>query len=210
MIEVRAAVIGTGSGRAAPAFRTIGELATRCGHYCWLEHQLFALTGTRASVPASPDAVVCDSEIRVFFSEMAAGHAFLAGQWRDRLPVRAGIDPAALVVPPPGSVNAALHLLGAERDSLVVLGGLVEQILPRLLAAYEDDAAHASAVSEAPVRALLEVALLRLTQEIRDGRILLRKGSEGDPGSGKVADFGAVLQQALRGGIGIVPAAWAS
>ena len=224
---IRSADTGTSIGSADPTFRTIDELAERCGHYCWIEYRLFALTGRLASAPRSDanvashtesaaDAVsgAHDSEIRVLLSEMASHHAFLAGQWRDRLPVRAGIDPDALVVPPPGPVEVALDLLGAEPEARVVLSGLVVQLLPRLLAAYEDDAAHASAVSEAPVLGLLELAHFRLTQEIRDGRILLGRGSgEGSgrgSGSKKVADFGSALQQVLGVGIDIVPAARAS
>jgi RNA polymerase sigma factor (sigma-70 family) len=74
------------------------------------------------------------AEVRVFLSEMSAA----TPSWRrsgDRLPVRAGVDAAALVVPPPGPVVEALDLLAAEPDPWrwCVLGGLVEQILPRLL-----------------------------------------------------------------------------
>jgi hypothetical protein len=194
----------------ATVFRTIGNLAVRCGHYCWLEHRLFELTGRAASASAPPESSAVDAEIRVFFSAMAARHAFLAAQWRDRLPVRVGVDANALVVPPPGHVGAALDLLGTAPGPLFVLGGLVEQVLPRLLLAYGDDAAHASAVSEAPVRAVLGLADRLLGEELRDGRTLLGRGSEGAVVSRKMAEFEDLVQQALGDGIGISPAARAS
>jgi hypothetical protein len=194
----------------ATVFRTIGDLAVRCGNYCWLEHRLFELTGRAAIAGTAPECSAVDAEIRVFFSAMAARHAFLAAQWRDRLPVRAGVDVDALVVAPPGRVGAVLDLLGAAPGPLFVLGGLVGQILPRLLDAYGDDAAHASAVSEAPVRAVLGMADLLLGEEVRDGRTLLGRGSEGAVVSRKLGEFEDLVQQALGDGIGISPAARAS
>ena len=70
----------------APLFRTIGELAERCGHYCWVESRLFELTGSWASRPAGAAG---DPELRVFFSEMSAWHAF-AGRPVGRPPAGAG------------------------------------------------------------------------------------------------------------------------
>jgi hypothetical protein len=191
-------------------FRTIGDLAVRCGNYCWLEYRLFELTGRAASAGTPPGSPAVEAEIRVFFSVMAARHAFLAAQWRDRLPVRAGVDANALVVTPPGHVGAALDLLGTAPGPLFVLGGLVGQILPRLLLAYGDDAAHASAVSEAPVRAVLGMAQLLLGEELRDGRTLLSRGAEGAAAARKVAEFEDLLQRELGDGIGISPGARAS
>jgi hypothetical protein len=194
----------------AMVFRTIGDLAVRCGIYCWLEHRLFALTGRAASASTPSASTAVDAEIRVFLSATSARHAFLAAQWRDRLPVRAGVDADALVVPPPGDVGAALDLLGTAPGPLFVLGGLLGQILPRLLIAYDDDAAHASAISEAPVRAVLGMADLLLREELRDGRSLLDRGSEGAAASRKMAEFENLVQRALGSGIGISPAARAS
>jgi len=133
-----------------PIFRTIGDLAERCGSYCWLENRLFELTGSWASAPASGDP-----ELRVFFAEMSVRHAFLAAQWADRLPVRADVDPAALVVPPTDRAVEALDLLQAEPDLRARLRGLVEQLLPSLLGAYAGHRADASPVAEAPVRDLV-------------------------------------------------------
>jgi hypothetical protein len=174
----------------APTFRSIGELAERCGYYCWLEHRLFALTGTWATAP--PVAGI-EAEFRVLCSEMSLWHGFVAGQWRDRLPVRAGVNPDALIVPSPGALAQALDLL--EADTLVAdrdlggaqhpqgaqspqraLAGLVEHILPALLEAYDEDFAHGSVVCEAPVKALLGLIRPRARLEIAQGRALLQRG----------------------------------
>ena len=215
-----AALDGAAPLRSAADFRTIGERAVRCGHYCWLESRLFALTGRWASAPVSDGAAesgdvgevghAIGPEIRVRCSQMSSWHGFLAGQWRDRLPVRAGVDVDALIVPPPGHAAAALALLGAESDLLSALGGLVESILPPLLSAYDDDFDHASPVSELPVLAVLELARLRAPQEIEAGRDLLGRGAGAGEVAEKVANLQGRLQQALGPDGGIFPAACAS
>jgi hypothetical protein len=183
--------LGTSAG-----FRTIGERAVRCGHYCWLESRLFALTGHWASAPL-PDGVgaALDPEIRVRCSRISSWHGFLAGQWHDRLPVRAGVDAGALIVPPPGPAAEALDL-------------------PSLLAAYDDDFAHASPVSELPVLAVLELARARAPREIEEGRDLLgwgaAAGTEVGNAAQKVANLRGGLQQVLGANGSIFPAAWAS
>ena len=54
MAEV-AAPADAGADAGATTFRSIGELAELCGHYCWVERRLFEVTGSRASRPvASP------------------------------------------------------------------------------------------------------------------------------------------------------------
>jgi hypothetical protein len=173
-----------------PTFRSIGELAERCGHYCWLEHRLFVVTGLLATAPPASGV---EAEVRVLCSEMSSWHGFVAGQWRDRLPVRTGVAADALIVPSLGPLPEALDLLerdllegdaglsgaeglqGAERGRQV-LAELVEHILPTLLEAYDEDFAHASAVSEAPVRALLGLIRPWACLEIARGRALLHRG----------------------------------
>ncbi len=124
------------ASRATTAFRSIDELAELCGHYCWVERRIFELTGSRASRPGSGEPGAGDAEVRVALSEMSARHGFFAAQWRDRLPVRAGVDAGALIVAPPGPFGAALDLIESEPDLARVLGGLATQILPRLVERY--------------------------------------------------------------------------
>jgi hypothetical protein len=197
---------------AAPegSFWTIGQLAERCGHYCWLERRLFELTGSRASAPGNPASEASDPEIRLYLSVLSARHAFLAAQWRDRLPVRAGVDAAALVVPPPGPVEEVLDLCAAEPDLVLVLGGLVEQVLPALLGSYDRHLAHASVVREAPVRDVLVLGGLVGRSEVADGRALLQRVAGSPDQAEKAATFGASLQRRLRNQAGVFPDARAS
>jgi hypothetical protein len=195
---------------ATSGFRTIGELAARCGHYCWLENRLFELAGKASVGRVEAGDGPSDAEVRVFLSEMAPRHASLAAQWRDRLPVRAGVEAGALVVPPDGELGPALDLLASEPDPVLVLRGLMEQILPRLLTSYADDRAHASAVSEAPVRAVLAWAGFYLAQEREEGAALLLRAAPGRGTAEKGGEFGAAIQQAFGHELGILPAAWAS
>jgi hypothetical protein len=192
------------------AFRTIDELAARCGNYCWLENRLFGLTGQAACGGVGAGAGPSDAEVRVFLSEMAPRHASLAAQWRERLPVRAGVDAVGFVVPPAGGVDTVLDLLASERDPGLVLRALVEQILPRLLISYADDGMGASAVSEAPVRAVLAWAGFSLSQEQQEGAALLRRTAPDRGTDEKRAAFRAEIERALGDGLGILPAAWAS
>jgi hypothetical protein len=202
--------VGEAPGVIADAsFRTIDELAERCGSYCWLEIRLFELTGRWASAPAIRPGR-SDPEIRLFLSEMSARHGFLAGQWHDRLPVRAGVDVNALVVPPPGPAREALDLFGADLDLVAVLGGLVEHILPRLLTTYGDHLVRASPVGEAPVRAVLESAGFRGGPEVLDGRALLQRGVQVVEDAQRVSDFGSRLDGLLGADLCIIPAARAS
>jgi hypothetical protein len=124
--------------------------------------------------------------------------------------VRAGVDAAALVVPPAGEVDTALDLLASEPDPVLILSGLVEQILPRLLTSYADDLAQAPAVSEAPVRVVLAWATFSLAQELEEGAGLLRRAAPGRGAAEKGAAFRAEIERALGEQLGILPAAWAS
>jgi hypothetical protein len=208
---------GIGSGVGHAAFRSIGELAELCGRYCWVERRIFELTGIRASRPASaPSADSADSadsetgsphtgdpgaidpEIRVVLSAMSAGHGFLAAQWRERLPVRAGVDADALIAPPPGPLTEALDLIEAEPHLTLVLGGLATQVLPWLEDGYRRQLAQASPVSEAPVRAVLDWAALSTAREIRTADLLLRRLAPRGEQARSVENFGDLVQRLLR------------
>jgi hypothetical protein len=212
---------------AGMGFRTIDELAVRCGHYCWLENELFGRTGQWASAPAAdtdpadPDSAANagHAEIRVLSSQMSSWHGSLAGQWRDRLPVRAGVDVHALIVPPPGWVADALHLLDTVPDPVVRLGGLVDPILTGLLAAYDDEVTHASPVSEQPVLGVLELARVHGRRELEAAREAVDRelaardaaaGSRSGPGTVILSDLRGRLQLLLGADYGIFPAARAS
>jgi hypothetical protein len=189
-----------------PPFRSIGELAELCGHYCWVERRLFELSGSRASGPVPGEPEPGDPEVRVVLSEMSARHGFLAAQWRDRLPVRAGVDADALVVPPAGPAREALDLIESEPHLLLVLGGLAGQFLPRLMDSYARHLAQASPVSEGPVRAVLECAALSTGREIVRARLVVPGGGRAE----SAVDSSPLVQRLLGPGSGIFPAARAS
>ena len=111
-------------------------------------------------------------------------HALLAAQWHDRLPVRAGVDAEALVVPPPGPVDEALDLIASAPRLALVLGGLATQFLPWLREAYGRHLAQASPVSEAPVRAVLDDGPSALWEsEIRLAGALVQRLAPGGEGA---------------------------
>jgi hypothetical protein len=218
-------------GQALPArigggtlFRTIDELAERCGNYCWLERRLFGLSGSRASDPPeseSPDNEspvnplggdpgTGRSEARVLLSEMSFRHGLLGAQWYERLPVRAALDADALIVPPPGPVPGALDLLETEPQLLLVLMGLAEEFLPRLQETYAEHLAQASPVSEAPVRAVLDCAIHLVRQEIQEVRLALVRVAPASWGAANATHLGGALKRVLEGGTGVFPAARAS
>jgi hypothetical protein len=200
-----------GSGVVGGAtFRSIDELAELCGHYCWVERRLFELTGNRASRPEAGDAAAGDAEVRVVLSEMSARHALLAAQWHDRLPVRAGVDAEALVIPPSDPVEEALDLIASAPRLALVLGGLATQFLPRLREAYGRHLAQASPVSEAPVRAVLGWAVLSLGEEIRVAGALVRRLAGDGEGARALEGLGGIVQRLLGSAEDSFPGARAS
>jgi hypothetical protein len=200
-----------GSGVVGGAtFRSIGELAELCGHYCWVERRVFELTGNRASRPEAGDAAAGDAEVRVVLSEMSARHALFAAQWHDRLPVRAGVDAEALIVPPSGPVEEALDLIASASRLALVLGGLATQFLPWLREAYGRHLAQASPVSEAPARAVLEWAVLSLGDEIRVAGALVQRLAGDGEGARALEGLGGIVQRLLGSAEDSFPGARAS
>jgi hypothetical protein len=196
--------------RTTVEFRTIDELAVRCGHYCWLEHQLFVCTGRWASAPAATGATAIEAEIRVCFSAMSSWHGFLAGQWRDRLPIRAGIDAAALIVPPSEPIAEAFDLLGAAPGLLVALGALVDPVLPALRLAYEQETTLVAPTSERPVIGLLDLARPATLGEIEAATELRERAAPDALEAQEVTDLRGGLQRLFTSNGGIFPAASAS
>jgi hypothetical protein len=141
---------------------------------------------------------------------LAVRRAFLAAQWRDRLPVRAGVDADALVVAPPGPLAAAVDVLAAEPHPHLVLAGVVGPLLTRILEAYRADLAQASPVSEAPVRAVLDGAIRSTASDIAGGRLLLERVAEQGEGARELAEFTRSLERALESEKDVFPAARAS
>ncbi len=175
-----------GETRSRTSWRGIEALGESVGGYCWLEGRIFELTGGWATATGD-DAF--SPETRVFFAAVSRRHGVLAERWAARLPVRAGVDPAVLVVSPPGlppGVAAPLsettpgEVAGAGRR----LGALVDVVLPWLAGEYGAHLEVASPVSEAPVMEVLVEARRAALAEVRGGRRLQeRLGAAGSKGS---------------------------
>ena len=183
-----------------PRFRGIDELAQRCGHYAWTERRLFELAGTVAAGPGRPVA-------RVVLSVVSRRRAALAAQWEERLPVRDGVDRGALVAAPPGRLATALDALAGAPSADDFVAGLVTVLLPRLLAAYEDDRVSASPVAEGPVIATLDLSACVTRDDMEDGRALLAGAPP--PGSHvtELTEFCQDLNRQFQGGHGVFPGA---
>jgi hypothetical protein len=180
------------AGDAAPfavaTWRSIDELAALVGAYCWLEHRLFELTGgwaARRSDGDGPEAIT--AECRVWCAAASRRHGSLAGRWAERLPVRAGIDAAALVTPPEKPLAAAFEELGASdvRPGLCVL---VETVLPWVGGLYASHLERANPASEAPVMEVLVEGRRAVAGETWGGQSLLQRLPGGMKPSGHLRE----------------------
>jgi hypothetical protein len=163
---------------ATRAWRGIDELAELIGAYCWVENRIFGLSGAWASGAGHDAAEVLEPALRVWCASVSARHGALASRWAERLPVRAGVDPGALVTAPAGPLARALDLVAAG-PAPVGAATLVGAVLPGLLGAYGAHLRTASPVTEAPVLEVLAGALRDLGGEILSGRLLLEESPEG-------------------------------
>jgi hypothetical protein len=166
-------------GASWGSWRGIDELARLVGAYAWVEHRIFQLTGSWVSAPDPGPA------LRVWCAAVSRHHGEMAGRWAARLPVRAGVDPAALVAAPDGPLAGAFDALAAEPDPRAAAAAVARTVLPRLDVAYLTHLASARPVCEAPVMDVLVAAHRLLRGEIPDGRALtegpagaLQKGIE--------------------------------
>ncbi len=167
------------AGRAGDEkrFRSIETLGGLIGRYCWIEHRIFEMTGGWASAPnrngTSLDAA--DAERRVWCASVSRRHGVLSARWRERLPLRAGVDRAVLVAPPPGPLSAWLEELAMAADPWGGLEGLVQGVLPGLAETYAAHLKGASAVREGPVMEVLVEARREGMRDISGGLALLQR-----------------------------------
>jgi hypothetical protein len=155
------------------AWRTIDELAALVGAYCWIEQRIFEVTGAWATGPGPVDDDT--AELRVWAAATSRRHGTLAGRWADRLPARAGVEPATLVTAPsgPAGLAEAFGDLGATKELAVGVAALVETVLPWVGGVYGSHLATATPVSEASVMEIMVEARREASAEIRGGRTLL-------------------------------------
>jgi hypothetical protein len=166
------------------AWRGIDELAGLLGVYCWVENRIFEVSGAWATEsghdPSGGDrGGGIQPALRVWCAGVSRRHGLLAARWAERLPVRAGVDAAALVTAPAGPLAGALGAMASMPDARVGVETLVQAALPRLRAIYGLHRRTASPVSEGSVLEVLAAAQQDLTAEISTGRALLQGGPEG-------------------------------
>jgi hypothetical protein len=166
------------------AWRGIDELAGLVGVYCWVENRIFEVSGAWATETGhEPDNGNSDGglepALRVWCAGVSRRHGLLASRWAERLPVRAGVDGAALVTAPAGPLAGALGAMAATPEARAGVETLVQSVLPRLRAIYGLHRRTASPVSEGSVLEVLAVAQQDLTAEINTGGALLQGGPEG-------------------------------
>ncbi len=151
---------------------TLEESSARCGGHCWIERRVFELLGAwGASAGAAGVVVLLDRH-----SQHAA---WRAGQWWERLPVRAGLDREALVVPPSGW-GEALGAAGEHRPAPAggdpgLLAVTHRVVLPRLSARYRDHAGRAGPVADAPVLRTLGLAAGDVRVDWEEGEVGLQE-----------------------------------
>ncbi len=147
-------------GAVAPAWREIGTLARLVGAYCWAEDRIFGLAGEWAGREELA------AETRLWCAAASRRHGLLACAWAERLPVRAGVDRAGLVVAPGPGASEAFEALAAAPAASGVLG-LLTVVLPCLQRLYRSHLCSASPVSEAPVAEVLVRAARELAGELK-------------------------------------------
>jgi hypothetical protein len=161
------------------AWRGIDELAGLVGVYCWVENRIFEVSGAWATEAGHDPDGGLDPALRVWCAGVSRRHGLLAARWAERLPVRAGVDGAALVTAPAGPLAGALGAMAATPDARVGVETLVQSVFPRLRAIYGLHRRTASPVSEGSVLEVLAVAQQDLMAEISTGRALLQGTPEG-------------------------------
>ena len=186
----------------AGSWRGIDELAGLVGAYCWTENRIFEVCGTWASAGGQGGVDALDPALRVWCAGVSRRHGELAVRWAERLPFRAGVDRAALVRVPAGSLAAAFDAMGAGPDARAGVATFAGTVLPRLQGVYGAHLRTASPVSEAPVLEVLAAAHRDLAGEITRGAALL-EGSSG--GLTRDAALGAEIERALNE-TGVFPA----
>jgi hypothetical protein len=167
------------AGPAGRTWRGIDELAGLLGAYCWVENRIFEVSGTWAGDAGDGPPGGLEPALRVWCAGVSRRHGLLAARWAERLPVRAGVDRAALVRAPAGPLAGALGAMAATPHPAAGVGTLVQSVFPRLRAVYALHRRTASPVSEGAVLEVLTAAQQELTAEIAAGRALLQAGPDG-------------------------------
>jgi hypothetical protein len=145
------------------------ESASVCGGHCWIERRLFEVVGQWGACAGSPRTVV-------LLDRHSQHAAWRAGQWWERLPVRAGIEREGLVVAPPGwqaALGSAGEAVPAFDGDAPMLAVLHRVLLARLLTRYRRHLERTSPVSDGPVIRTLGQVVADVRSDRDDGESAL-------------------------------------
>jgi hypothetical protein len=186
-----------------PQWRDIHALGALVGAYCWMEQRVFAIAGGWAGLDGEKGAGA--PELRLWCAATSRRHGVTAGRWAERLPVRAGVDPEALIAAPPGPLALQLDSLAGETHLARGVAALVDGLLPGIAAIYDTHRRTASPVSEAPVLEVLTGAHRDVVAEIRGGRTLMGGQIAAEQGQGVGVTVRQTFERLLNG-IHVFPA----
>jgi hypothetical protein len=182
--------------------RTIGQLAQLVGAFCFVEHSLFTLLGKWAAESVGDGPLA--AEATVFLATNARHHGNVAEMWRERLPVRAGVDQDALFTAPVAVVET-FERLGVATDPVDRLQALLEVPMVRLLDTYGVVQASANPASEAPVLAVLGAVRREGLAELASGQSISDRLVLETASAGQSKALVVELERAFGRGVGIFP-----
>lgn len=152
---------------AAPP-TSLEELATRFGHYRWVEQRLFEILG--GWVPA-----VAEPESKLLLRSHAFRHAWYSQLWEDRLPRTAHLHPDCVTAESLGA-GQVLGVLAGMDATADRLSATYEVVLPHLLDVYR------SVSAPEPLARWLRIVMGELGVEMSEGIALTAKlGGTGGP-----------------------------
>lgn len=152
--------------REQPSALGVEATARRIGHALWVEERLFQVVGSW--IVSAPDIVVKER-----LAAHCHQHAAHVASWTERLPRATGVDGPSMVESPGTGVETALERMSAPTDTLARLAGLVRVVVPRLIAAHTFHRNVTNSVTDGPTATLLESVIGDLTNEWRDGELMI-------------------------------------
>jgi hypothetical protein len=171
---------------------TLEESARLAGGYCWAESRLFEVLGGWVATTSHNDA-------KLMFDRHSRHHAWRAGQWRDRLPVVADLDPESLIRPPSPRLEATYRALADLDGAVARLAGAYRLALPRLAGSYGGYQHRANPVSDSSGLRTVDMVRRDVHRDWRDGELLLQAVLADDPSITQAALTVAALERLAVG-----------
>lgn len=173
---------------------TLDEAARLAGGFAWAEARLFEMLGAWVPTTAEP-------EVKLMLDRHSHHHAWRAGQWQDRLPVLAEVDPESLTVAPSPALEAAFGELAGLETTVQRLAGAYRFALPRLAAGYATYRVEGNLVSDGSGLRTARIVEGDLESDWHEGELALQHlmGLAGEVAIGPAAEAVASLERLLLG-----------